>query len=201
MVAPFLWSSAETAHRSLLQLAETNISGTNQIMFDITLACHADAAMLPAIERSADQAFRALPTLAWVAGHEVQTAARHAEIIDAGYCWVARNSEEIVGFLSVQPFEDSLHIWQMAVHADFQKKGIGRALMDTLKSAGRHARFKNITLTTFRAVAWNEIFYTSCNFETLSSPDTPLRLQLLLEAEARAGLPSTQRCAMMCHLL
>ncbi len=170
-------------------------------MIKIEIADTSDAQFLPDIERSSGEAFRPLPSLAWIADDDVQSLERHLELIELGQAWVARSDQGIVGFLSAERFVNSLHIWQMAVHSDFQKKGIGRALSDEAKQAAASAGLTNLTLTTFRHVAWNEPFYASCGFRTLKPNDLCERLKATLDAEERAGLPLDQRCAMSCSIL
>jgi len=170
-------------------------------MIKIEIADTSDAQFLPDIERSSGEAFRHLPSLTWIADDDVQSLERHLELIELGQAWVARSDQGIVGFLSAERFVNSLHIWQMAVHSDFQKKGIGRALIDEAKQAAASAGLTNLTLTTFRHVAWNEPFYASCGFRTLKPNDLCERLKATLDAEERAGLPLDQRCAMSCSIL
>ena len=170
-------------------------------MIKIEIADTSDAQFLPDIERSSGEAFRPLPSLAWIADDDVQSLERHSELIELGQAWVARSDQGIVGFLSAERFVNSLHIWQMAVHSNFQKKGIGRALIVQAKQAAASAGLTNLTLTTFRHVAWNEPFYASCGFRTLKPNDLCERLKATLDAEERAGLPLDQRCAMSCSIL
>ena len=170
-------------------------------MIKIEIADTSDAQFLPDIERSSGEAFRHLPSLAWIADDDVQSLERHLELIELGQAWVARSDQGIVGFLSAERFVNSLHIWQMAVHSDFQKKGIGRALIVQAKQAAASAGLTNLTLTTFRHVAWNEPFYASCGFRTLKPNDLCERLKATLDAEERAGLPLDQRRAMSCSIL
>ena len=170
-------------------------------MIKIEIADTSDAQFLPDIERSSGEAFRPLPSLAWIADDDVQSLERHLELIELGQAWVARSDQGIVGFLSAERFVNSLHIWQMAVHSDFQKKGIGRALIDEAKQAAASAGLTNLTLTTFRHVAWNEPFYASCGVRTLKPNDLCERLKATLDAEVRAGLPLDQRRAMSCSIL
>ena len=170
-------------------------------MIKIEIADTSDAQFLPDIERSSGEAFRHLPSLAWIADDDVQSLERHSELIELGQAWVARSDQGIVGFLSAERFVNSLHIWQMAVHSDFQKKGIGCALIVQAKQAAASAGLTNLTLTTFRHVAWNEPFYASCGFRTLKPNDLCERLKATLDAEERAGLPLDQRCAMSCSIL
>ncbi len=54
----------------------------------------------------------------------------------------------------------------------------------------------SLTLTTFRAVPWNEPYYRRLGFVTLDNGQLGPRLRAVLDAEKQAGLPIAQRCAM-----
>ena len=166
-------------------------------MITIKIANEEDAELLPEIELSSGEAFRQIEHLAWIADDQVQSVERHLGLIRQGSAWVAHNAAQgIIGFLSAEQSGRSLHVWQMAVHADWQKQGIGRKLIG---AAARWSFAKNITsltLTTFRKVPRNAQFYRSCGFRVINT-DVPVSLQMILDAEAAAGLPREQRCAMI----
>jgi len=156
-----------------------------------------DAERLPDIERSAARAFLALPDLAWIAGDDVQPAERHRELIAGGHAWVAVDSDDApVGFLAAEKLDDTLHVWELAVRHDWQRRGIGRALLARAVEAARAEGLAAVTLTTFRDVAWNEPFYRRFGFRILAADAVPRHLKKVLEAEAAHGLPPGRRCAM-----
>lgn len=155
-----------------------------------------DASFLPDIERSSGEIFRSLADLAWIADDDVQSVERHLQLIAAGWAWVARIDGRIVGFLNAEQSCDTLHLWQMAVHADYQHRGIGRQLVELAKGAARECGMAELTLTTFRNLAWNEAFYRSCGFQTIPIAQLSARLRQIIDAEVKAGLPLDQRCAM-----
>jgi predicted N-acetyltransferase YhbS len=64
----------------------------------IRLARPADAAALPAIERSAAELFRLDPQLAWLADAEVADVAQHLRAIEEANVWVAE-TPELAGLL------------------------------------------------------------------------------------------------------
>jgi GNAT superfamily N-acetyltransferase len=166
-------------------------------MTNIRFAMKEDALFLPEIERSSGEAFRQIPHLAWIADDDVQSAERHEDLIRQGSAWVAEaEAGTIVGFLNAERFGHSLHIWQMAVHADYQQKGIGGQLVEASKQWSLGENLASITLTTFRNVAWNELFYRKCGFHLIDS-NVPASLQGILDAEVAAGLPRDERCAMI----
>jgi GNAT superfamily N-acetyltransferase len=166
-------------------------------MQTVRLASEQDAEHLPDVERSSGEAFRQIASLAWIADDAVTPPERHLELIRKGTVWVTQDdSGRIAGFLTAEVCDDALHIWQMSVRADQQKRGIGRMLMRAAEHWALTMRLSALSLTTFRNVPWNAAFYESCGFRIIDPSDHPM-LSRTLEAEAQAGLPLEQRCAMM----
>lgn len=170
-----------------------------------------DAESLPAVERSAGQAFHAIPELSWIAHDAVQTVQRHRELIDGGLSWVAVPepagdaapgpvATTPVGFLNGEMIDGFLHIWEMSVDSQCQGKGIGRRLIQTAVEHAKQHHYRGLTLTTFLAVPWNERFYRSAGFKLIAQKDMPSSLTKILNDEARDGLPRERRCAMRLEL-
>ena len=163
----------------------------------VRLARTEEAEALPSIERSAGEAFRALPDLAALAHDEPTSVEEYLDCIAAGTVWLAQQSAgAIVGVVLAERIDDELHIWEFAVRHDLQGQGIGRRLFATVIEDARAARVKAITLTTFRDVAWNAPFYARLGFKSLAGAAIAPRLSAILEAEAARGLSSDRRCAM-----
>lgn len=158
-------------------------------------AALADAERLPAVERSAAEAFRG-QLHGWIADDTVAEPAFHAPLIEAGTVWVAEAGGAIAGFVSCQQVDVVLHVWELAVALAFQQQGIGTRLMRCAVEHARTAGLDAVTLTTFRDVAFNAPFYARLGFHVLEAP--PARLSGLLDGEAARGL--TQRCAMQLDL-
>lgn len=168
----------------------------------IRRAVAGDAQFLPAIERSAGEAFRTVPHLAWIADHDVMPVEEHLAYIATGTSWVAVDAaNQITGFLSAEHTEDALHIWEVSVCSALHGQGIGRALMDCADSYAAEHGLAAVTLTTFRAVPWNEPLYQRLGFQTLNRRELGPRLTAILDNEAGHGLPGDQRCAMRKRLL
>ncbi|MBZ9844360.1 GNAT family N-acetyltransferase [Mesorhizobium sp. CA5] len=170
-------------------------------MITIRPARAEDAGALPRIEQSAGLAFRAIAELAWLADGDNISVERHRALIAAGACWIAADEKgRPVGFLSAGIEGDALHIWELDVRLDRQGQGIGRALLEqAVADAGRRG-LAAVTLTTFRAVAWNAPFYRKAGFRILEDAEIDERLASLLDDEARHGMASDQRCAMRLDL-
>ncbi|CAO3379793.1 GNAT family N-acetyltransferase [Azospirillum argentinense] len=160
-----------------------------------------DAPALPGVERSSGDIFRGWAGLEWIADDDVQSEERHRALIADGVAFVAEAAGfGIAAFLNGTVTADALHLWQVAVHRDWQGRGLGRQLIE---AAQRHAAdhgVPSLTLTTFRDVPWNEPYYRRLGFVTLGDGQIDPRLRAVLDAEARAGLPIAQRCAMRKHL-
>jgi ribosomal protein S18 acetylase RimI-like enzyme len=166
-------------------------------MAGIRLASEWDAEALPAIERSAAEAFRQLPELAWIADDTIQSVERHRELIAQRTSWVAVDDlERPLGFLSAEVLGRELHIWELSVHRDHQRRGLGKALVETAIDHARRRQLVAVTLTTFRDVIWNERFYRRLDFQTLAPEEAGKRLNDILVCEAERGLPRERRCAM-----
>lgn len=156
----------------------------------------ADAERLPAVERSAAEAFRG-QLHDWIADDSVAEPAFHAPLIEAGTAWVAEVDGEIAGFVSCQVVVDAhLHVWELAVALPFQRRGVGRALMSRAIDHAHGMGLASVTLTTFENVPFNAPFYASIGF-ALDEPPSP-RLAGILDGERARGL--THRCAMRLDL-
>lgn len=154
-----------------------------------------DAIHLPPIERAAGELFRQWPGLEWIADDTVTSAARHHEMIDAGFSLVAETADcRIIGFASAEMIGQNLHLWQIAIAPTHQRQGIGAAMIDAIQILAKHHATRAITLTTFRDVPWNQPWYQRLGFVILTEADTPPDLHRILSDEAQTGL--TNRCAM-----
>ena len=120
----------------------------------------------------------------------------HMKYVMSGTSWVAEADQQIVGFLCAEWVMSDLHVWEMAVRREWQGRGIGRQLMNAATDYAYHNRLKSVTLTTFRAVPWNEPFYRSLGFEVVAAESMGLRLAKILHNEIQHGFPDHLRCAM-----
>lgn len=156
-----------------------------------------DAEILPAIERSAAEAFRALPDLAWVAGREVAAAEDRLAAMERGPVWVAVDEGDVpLGFVSTEVVGDRLHVRELSVQQASQRQGLGRALMERATRWARGRGLAALTLTTFRDLAWNGRFYQRLGFEEVAPHDLSPDLAQTLAHEVARGLPGERRCAM-----
>ena len=80
---------------------------------------------------------------------------------------------------------------------NYQRRGIGSALVRACLIDARNAGFAAVTLTTFRDVPWNGPFYVGLGFEEVTALDAHPRLAGELAVEADSGLPVKHRLAMI----
>ena len=156
----------------------------------VRTARHADFAAIAAVELSAGELF-AGTHMAWAVG-ETTNVVDLAEAAAAGMLWVAEEDREIAGFLLAEVCGKDLHIWEIAVHRDWQRRGTGRALLETATAAGAARGCSQATLTTDRQLAWNAPYYASLGFAELAGPSCPARLAAQMASEPQPHL----RCAM-----
>lgn len=165
--------------------------------YHIRLAKPEDAPMLPPIERSAGGLFRADPDLGWIADHDVQGVDTHLQFIANGTAWVAAEPAGTpVAFLNGEAIGGCFHIWEMSVHMDHQRQGLGSKLIAAARNHAIDKGYQAMTLTTFRDVAWNGPFYARQGFEFVQPDRLSDALSNILGDEAAHGLPSKRRCAM-----
>jgi len=115
-----------------------------------------DVGLLPEIERSSGEVFRLWPGLEWIAEDTVQSEEQHRALIGNGISFVAEvDGWGVAAFLNGEMTSDALHIWQMAVHEQQQRRGIGRRLIAAAEQSAITEGARALTLTTFRNVPWN----------------------------------------------
>jgi ribosomal protein S18 acetylase RimI-like enzyme len=169
--------------------------------YNIRPAILADAALLPAIERSAGELFRQSPNLAWVADGDVQSEEQHVEFIEKGMAWVAVTSKDVpVGFLNGKAVDGQFHIYEVSVHGAHQRHGLGSALVNRAKLFAQDHGYPAVTLTTFRDVEWNDGFYRRVGFRMIEGFQLSNALAEILADEIEVGLPGEARCAMVIEL-
>ena len=166
-------------------------------MFSIRPTELRDAELLPEIERSAGKAFLDIPDLAWIADDEVRSEAWHRHHISMNSSWIGSSLDGApVGFLCAEVLGRNLHIWEIAVRRRFQRRGLGRMLIEHSARQAKAAGCPALALTTFRGIRWNEPYYHQLDFRTLEAEQLTEELRAILEKEANNGLPRERRCAM-----
>jgi GNAT superfamily N-acetyltransferase len=129
------------------------------------------------------------------------TASSYEELqhyLDSGFLLAAFDEGGVpVGYGGGYVAGGWLHIAEIDVHPDLQRKGIGRQLLEALLAKGRARELKGATLTTDRFVPFNAPFYTSLGFQAIEEEACPARLRAILDKEEKKGLDPHRRVAMM----
>jgi GNAT superfamily N-acetyltransferase len=118
----------------------------------------------------------------------------------AGHAWVAVDGsvrdDRPVAYLVVDIVAGNAHIEQVSVRPSFGRRGIGRLLIEHVASWARERGLPALTLTTFRAVAWNAPYYERCGFRTLRGDEITPELAAIRRHEAELGLDQWPRVCM-----
>jgi GNAT superfamily N-acetyltransferase len=120
------------------------------------------------------------------------------QYLDARLLYAAFDQDAgLVGYSGGYVVEGWLHIGEVDVHPDWQRKGIGRRLMEALLDDGRVRKLEGATLTTDRFAPFNAPFYGSLGFQAVEGDACPGRLRAILDSEREKGLDPLRRVAMM----
>jgi GNAT superfamily N-acetyltransferase len=118
--------------------------------------------------------------------------------LDSGFLLAAFGEGGVpVGYGGGYVADSWLHIGEVDVHPNWQRKGIGRRLLEALLDEGRARKLRGATLTTDRFAPFNAPFYTSLGFQAVEEEACPARLRAILDKEKEKGLDPLRRVAMM----
>jgi len=160
----------------------------------------ADGDRLRAIERAAGERFRAVG-LPEIADDEPPPTEVLADYAVAGRSWVAQDPDgRVIGYVIVDVVDGDAHIEQVTVDPDQQGRGVGRALVDHVRSWAAGAGMGAVTLTTFRDVPWNAPLYRHLGFSDLADDELGPELRAVRAAEAAHGLDPARRVCMRMDL-
>ena len=106
----------------------------------------------------------------------------------------------VLGFAHLTWVDGHAHLEELDVDPEFGRRGIGRRLCLAACDWARGKGSPEITLSTFRDVAWNAPFYGRLGFEPIPEAELSPGLLLLRESEKRMGLDPSKR-VMMCRRL
>ncbi|AZV95618.1 GNAT family N-acetyltransferase [Kerstersia gyiorum] len=105
-----------------------------------------------------------------------------------------QSQDNLVGFLNAEVLNHELHIWELSVHGDWQRQGVGTGLLRSAYQYAVETGLAALTLTTFKDVPWCAPAYAKFGFKPVMNP--VLHLRDALNAEAAHGLPVERRVAM-----
>jgi ribosomal protein S18 acetylase RimI-like enzyme len=168
--------------------------GNSQIPI-IRIGLTADLNALADVEESAGSLFVGTH-MAWAA--EIPKRARDAYMpsLSQNLLWVAEVSGVVVGFIAASHHGDFIYVEEMSVHRDYQRRGIGRALLATLISSTKDRGASAVGLVTDRELPWNRPFYERAGFTVLANQSVPSELASYLAQEVERSREPARRCAM-----
>ena len=163
--------------------------------YSIVAARPLDIRALPAIERAAAKLLE---------GHAPESVLSEStdeqEFRDAqseGRLWVALADDAPVGFALVEILSDrQAHLEEIDVDPRHGRRGVGAALVRAVCAWACRSGYEEVTLTTFRAVAWNMPFYSRIGFEEVAAGDLTPQLEAIVQDETARGLERSRRVVM-----
>jgi ribosomal protein S18 acetylase RimI-like enzyme len=153
----------------------------------------ASVADIPAIievELSAGQLF-AGTHMNWAVG-DVSDPDELISPIEDGNVWVAEEGGQIAGYLCGEALDGHFHIEEVSVSSAFQRRGVGRMLIEFTAVEGRRRGCLALSLTTDRTLPWNAPYYARIGFRVLGPEEISPSLAREISSKPNADL----RCAM-----
>ena len=155
-----------------------------------------DGPALQEIERLAGVRFRDVG-LPHIADAEPESIDHLAEYADAGRSWVAVDGDDRpMGYVVVDVVDGNAHIEQISVRPDSQGTGVGRVLVDEVRTWAAENGRPAITLTTFSDVPWNRPLYEHLGFTVFADNELGPELRAVRSHEATLGLDPALRVCM-----
>jgi len=167
---------------------------------DVRPARPEEADDLRAIERRAGVRFRDVG-MPGIADDEPPPAEVLATYAADGRSWVAADeTDRAVGYVVVDVLDGCAHVEQVSVDPASQGHGVGRALLDRVRTWAVDQGLDAVTLTTFRDVPWNAPLYEHLGFRVLDPAEIGPELADRVDAEAAHGLDPAARVCMRAEL-
>jgi len=166
----------------------------------IRLARPDDAEAFHRVEIDAAQLLAEEPSLRDVPIPPAASPEEHARVIGKGRSLTALSDDHVVGFAAAAPIGRDLHLHELSVARNHQRRGIGATLLRALAIDARNSGYRAITLNTFRDIAWNAPFYARHGFAEIKDFRRRRYLSDALDAAVALGLPRERRCAMIRRL-
>ncbi|WP_037361245.1 GNAT family N-acetyltransferase [Amycolatopsis orientalis] len=162
----------------------------------IRLAAPADLSVLPGLERAAGEPFRAVG-MAEIADDAPPSVEDLAAFQSAGRCWVWDDDGTIAAYVLAEEVDGFGHVEQVSLLPSHARRGIGRALIETVDGWAAERGLPGLTLTTFAEVPWNAPYYERLGFRVLADEEQGPDLRQIRRAEIARGLDRWPRVAMM----
>jgi GNAT superfamily N-acetyltransferase len=153
------------------------------------------------VERAAEESFPLEDLPEALRGATLTSDEELAEALAGGLLWCALDARgEVLGYAIALWLGSDLHLDEIDVHPDHQRRGVGRALIDAVRAHAEAHGARRLTLTTFRFVPWNMPWYARLGFASLEERALPAELRAIHEEEIARGLARERRVAMALEL-
>lgn len=163
----------------------------------IRLARPDDLPALIDIEREAGRIFRDLD-MAAIADDDPGSVAELSVYQADDRAWVSVDADDRpVAYLVAEVVDGHAHIEQVSVRPGHARRGIGRALIETLAVWAAERGLPALTLTTFTEVPWNAPYYERLRFRVVEDAEIGDGLRDIRRSEAARGLDAWPRVAMI----
>jgi GNAT superfamily N-acetyltransferase len=170
------------------------------VAFTVRATSSADGPALRLIERLAGERFREVG-LAEVADAEPMAIDELSRYADSRRGWAAVDDHGVpIGYVLVSILDGNAHVEQLSVTPEWQRAGVGRALLDRIAGWARQRNLAMMTLTTFVDVPWNAPLYRHLGFAVLEESDIGPGLAARRVTEASHGLDPNRRVCMWLSL-
>jgi len=146
-----------------------------------------DIPLLGAIERAADERYRATRHASFLDGETIPLDAAQRAVA-AGRITVAEVDGEVVGWLFITRLGAELCLGQVSVLPSHGRLGIGTALLRDLIERARAAGERTLVLNTQSDVAWNMPWYARHGFVVVPQEEWSPKMRALTEAQHETGI-------------
>lgn len=164
--------------------------------FVIRPATIADIDDMRAAEQKAGETFRTVG-YDFCADGPNRDPEEHKRVIAAGITFIAETpSGEIAGFAMFELMDGEVHLLEIDVVPEHQKKSLARRLIALGEKWALAKGFDGMTLTTYRDVPWNAPFYRRLGFVEIEPDADRKGLLETIAKEAAWGFALRPRIAM-----
>ncbi|CAN5520044.1 GNAT family N-acetyltransferase [soil metagenome] len=163
--------------------------------YEVRPAVLSDLARLPGVEVAAGALFRTVG-MDDVAGDEGLAAEDYEASLTAGQLWVVAHRGRPVGYVLALDLDGQSHLEQLSVDPAHGRRGLGAALVDEVVRWARGRGATDLTLATFRDVAWNRPYYERLGFAVVPDAELTPPLRQVRVHEAELGLDVDARVIM-----